>query len=107
MKNLAQMMKQAQEMQSKMAEMQEKLLELEVTGVAGGGMVSVTLNGKSEMRGIKIDPALIDPNEPEVLEDLIVAANNDAKQKVEAQVADKMKDMTGGLNLPEGFKLPF
>lgn len=107
MKNLAQMMKQAQQMQSKMAEMQEKLLELEVTGVAGGGMVSVTLNGKSEMRSIKIDPALIDPNEPEVLEDLIVAANNDAKQKVEAQVADKMKDMTGGLNLPEGFKLPF
>lgn len=107
MKNLAQMMKQAQEMQSKMAEMQEKLLELEVTGVAGGGMVSVILNGKSEMRSIKIDPALIDPNEPEVLEDLIVAANNDAKQKVEAQVADKMKDMTGGLNLPEGFKLPF
>ena len=107
MKNLAQMMKQAQQMQSKMAEMQEKLADLEVTGVAGGGMVRVTLNGKSEMRAVKIDPALIDPNDPEVLEDLIVAASNDAKQKVEAEVADKMKDMTGGLNLPEGFKLPF
>ncbi|TQV83260.1 YbaB/EbfC family nucleoid-associated protein [Denitrobaculum tricleocarpae] len=107
MKNLAQMMKQAQQMQSKMTEMQEKLVELEVTGVAGGGMVRVTLNGKSEMRSVKIDPALIDPNDPEVLEDLIVAASNDAKQKVEAEVAEKMKDMTGGLNLPEGFKLPF
>lgn len=107
MKNLAQMMKQAQQMQSKMAEMQEKLADLEITGVAGGGMVRVTLNGKSEMRSVKIDPALIDPNDPEVLEDLIVAASNDAKQKVEAEVAEKMKDMTGGLNLPEGFKLPF
>lgn len=107
MKNLAQMMKQAQQMQSKMAEMQEKLVELEVTGVAGGGMVRVVMNGKSEMRSIKIDPALIDPADAEVLEDLIVAASNDAKQKVEAEVADKMKDMTGGLNLPEGFKLPF
>ncbi len=107
MKNLAQMMKQAQQMQSKMAEMQEKLADLEITGVAGGGMVRVTLNGKSEMRSVKIDPALIDPNDAEVLEDLIVAASNDAKQKVEAEVAEKMKDMTGGLNLPEGFKLPF
>ena len=107
MKNLAQMMKQAQQMQSKMAEMQEKRVELEVAGVAGGGMVRVVMNGKSEMRSIKIDPALIDPADAEVLEDLIVAASNDAKQKVEAEVADKMKDMTGGLNLPEGFKLPF
>lgn len=107
MKNLGQMMKQAQEMQSKMTEMQDKLSEMEVTGSSGAGMIEVTLSGKSEMRGIKIDPSLIDPSDPEVLEDLIVAAFNDAKGKVEAKVSDKMSEMTGGLQLPPGFKLPF
>jgi DNA-binding YbaB/EbfC family protein len=107
MKNLGQMMKQAQEMQTKMAEMQERLAETEVTGASGGGMIQVTLNGKGEMRGVKIDPALVDPSEVAVLEDLIVAATNDAKAKVEAQVAQKMGELTGGLNLPPGFKLPF
>jgi hypothetical protein len=107
MKNLGQMMKQAQEMQTKMAEMQERLAETEVTGASGGGMIQVTLNGKGEMRGVKIDPALVDPSEVSVLEDLIVAATNDAKAKVEAQVAQKMGELTGGLNLPPGFKLPF
>jgi hypothetical protein len=107
MKNLGQMMKQAQEMQAKMAEMQERLAETEVTGASGGGMIQVTLNGKGEMRGVRIDPALVDPNEVAVLEDLIVAATNDAKAKVEAQVAQKMGELTGGLSLPPGFKLPF
>jgi len=107
MKNLGQMMKQAQEMQAKMAEMQERLAETEVTGASGGGMIQVTLNGKGEMRGVKIDPALVDPSEVAVLEDLIVAATNDAKAKVEAQVAQKMGELTGGLSLPPGFKLPF
>ncbi len=107
MKNLGQMMKQAQEMQAKMAEMQEQLAEIEVTGASGGGMIQVTLNGKGEMRRVKIDPALADPNEIAVLEDLIVAATNDAKAKVEAQVAQKMGELTGGLGLPPGFKLPF
>ncbi len=107
MKNLGQMMKQAQEMQAKMAEMQERLAEVEVTGASGGGMIQVTLNGKGEMRKVAIDPALVDPNEVEVLEDLIVAATNDAKVKVEAQVAQRMSELTGGLNLPPGFKLPF
>ena len=107
MKNLSQMMKQAQEMQSKMTEMQDKLSEMEVTGSSGAGMIEVTLSGKSDVRNIKIDPSLIDPSDPEVLEDLIVAAFNDAKSKVEARVNEKMSEMTGGLQLPPGFKLPF
>jgi len=107
MKNLGQMMKQAQAMQAKMAEMQEKLGQLEVTGQSGGGMVKATLNGKSELRRLKIDPSLVDPNDVEVLEDLVVAAVNDAKVKVEAAVAEEMKQVTGGLDLPPGLKLPF
>ncbi len=106
MKNLGQMMKQAQEMQSKMAELQERLAQTEVTGAAGGGMIQVTLNGKGEMRAIKIDATLVDPNDVGILEDLIVAATNDAKAKVEVHVAEKMRDLTGGLDLPPGFKLP-
>ena len=107
MKNLGQMMKQAQAMQAKMAEMQEKLGELEVSGQAGAGMVTATLNGKSELRGLKIDPSLVDPSDVEVLEDLIVAAVNDAKAKVEVRVAEEMQKVTGGLSLPPGMKLPF
>ena len=107
MKNLGQMMKQAQEMQSKMDEMQSKLAEMEMIGSSGAGMIEVTLSGKSVVRKIKIDPAVIDPSDPEVLEDLIVAAFNDAKLKVEAKVGDKMSEMTGGIQLPPGFKLPF
>ncbi len=107
MKNLGQLMKQAQEMQSRMQAMQEKLAELELEGAAGGGMVKVTINGKSEIRRVKIDPSLADPKEVEVLEDLIVAACNDAKAKVEARVAEEMQKLTGGLNLPPGLKLPF
>jgi hypothetical protein len=107
MKNLGQMMKQAQAMQAKMAEMQEKLGQLEVTGQSGAGMVMATLNGRSELRSLKIDPSLVDPNDVEVMEDLIVAAVNDAKAKVEARVAEEMKQVTGGLDLPPGMKLPF
>ncbi len=106
MNNLGQMMKQAQEMQAKMAELQEQLARTEVTGAAGGGMIQVTLNGKGEMRAVTIDPALVDPNEVGVLEDLIVAAANDAKAKAEAKVAEKMRELTGGLGLPPGFSLP-
>jgi len=107
MKNLGQLMKQAQEMQSKMAEMQETLGDIEVSGSAGGGMVTVRLNGKSEMRGVSIDPGLAGPDDVEVLEDLIVAAYNDAKGKVEARVQEEMSKLTGGLELPPGFKMPF
>jgi DNA-binding YbaB/EbfC family protein len=107
MKNLGNMLKQAQQMQTKMAEMQAKMSEMEVDGQSGGGMVKVTLNGKGELRKIKIDPALADRDEIEVLEDLIVAAFNDARGKVEAAMAEEMAKVTGGLQLPPGMKLPF
>jgi DNA-binding YbaB/EbfC family protein len=107
MKNLGQLMKQAQEMQAKLQQVQEKLAEATVTGSSGGGMVQVTLNGKGDMRSIRIDPALLSKDEKEVLEDLIVAACADAKGKVEAYVRDEMSKLTGGLNLPPGMSLPF
>ena len=107
MKNLGQMMRQAQEMQAKMAQVQDSLGRVEITGASGGGMVEVTLNGKGEMRGLTIDPTLMEPAEREVLEDLIVAAHNDAKAKVEAHVQEEMAKLTGGLNLPPGMNLPF
>ncbi len=107
MKNLGNLMKQAQQMQAKMAEMQEKMAETEVTGGAGGGMVSVTMNGKFDLKTIKIDPSLVDPAEVEMLEDLILAAFNDAKVKVETATQEEMSKLTGGLSLPPGFKMPF
>ena len=107
MKNIGRLMQQAQEMQARMAEMQERLADIEVSGGAGGGMVTATLNGKGELRRLKIDPSLAEPAEVEVLEDLIVAAVNDAKAKVEAHVAEEMQKITGGLDLPPGMKLPF
>jgi nucleoid-associated protein EbfC len=107
MKNLGNMLKEAQKLQTRMAEMQQQLAEAEMTGMAGGGMVNVTLNGKGEMRRIKIDPSLADPNEMEILEDLVVAACNDAKAKIEAHLQEEMGKLTGGLPLPPGFKLPF
>lgn len=107
MKDLGGLMKQAQEMQAKMEAMQKELDEAEISGTAGGGMVTVTLNGKNEMRGLKIDPSLASPDDVEILEDLIVAAFNDAKAKVEQHVQEEMQKITGGLQLPPGFKLPF
>lgn len=107
MKNLGAMMKQAQAMQGKIAEMQEKMADIEIEGQAGAGMITVTLNGKGEMKRIAIDPSLIDADEPTLLEDLIVAAHNDAKGRVEVRMAEEMQELTGGLPLPPGFKLPF
>jgi nucleoid-associated protein EbfC len=107
MKNLGNMLKEAQKLQTRMAEMQQQLAEAEMTGTAGGGMVNVTLNGKGEMRRIKIDPSLADPNEMEILEDLVVAAYNDAKAKIDAHLQEEMGKLTGGLPMPPGFKLPF
>ncbi len=107
MKNLGQLMKQAQEMQEKMGSFQESLSELNVAGTAGAGIVTVSLNGKGEMRSLKIDPNLIDPSELEILEDLIVAAHNDAKTKLEQTIQEKTSEMMGGLQLPPGIKLPF
>lgn len=107
MKNLGQMMKQAQAMQTKLAEMQAELETHEITGQSGGGMVTATLNGKGQVRRVKIDPKLVDPNDVGMLEDLVVAAINDARAKVDAHAAEEMAKLTGGLQLPGGFKLPF
>ena len=106
MKNLGAMMKQAQQMQSKMAEMQEQLAATEMTGSSGAGMVSVTLNGKAEARAVKIDRAAMG-DDNEMLEDLIVAAINDAKAKVDAHAKEKMSELTGGIELPPSMQLPF
>jgi len=107
MKNLGNLMKQASQMQAKMAEMQAKMEQTEVSGAAGGGMVQITINGKGEMRKLKLDPSVVTPDDVEVLEDLIVAAFNDAKGKAEAAMQGEMQKLTGGLNLPAGMKLPF
>lgn len=107
MTKLGEMMKQAQEMQAKMAEIQKTLESHEVTGSSGAGMVQVTVNGRGEARRVKIDPKLADPAEVEMLEDLIVAAVNDAKAKVDAYIAEEMAKVAGGLGLPPGLSLPF
>ena len=107
MKNLGALMKQAQEMQTKMAEIQAQLETVEMTGIAGGGMVQLTLNGKGDLKKIKIDKSVLDPNDREVVEDLIVAAFHDARQKVQAHTETEMHKLTGGLSLPGGMKLPF
>ena len=103
--DLMKMMKQAQEIQGRMQRMQEDLAALEVEGQSGGGLVKVKLNGKLEARGVKIDPSLIKPEEGEILEDLILAAFQDAKTKAEALAQAKMQEITGGLALPPGLKL--
>ena len=107
MNNFGDMIKQAQEMQKKMKELQEGLANLEVEGSSGGGLVRITVTGKGEVKKIKIDPSLMKPEESEILEDLIVAAFNEAKKKSEEASAEEMKKLTGGLNLPPGFKMPF
>ncbi len=107
MKNLAGLMKQASQMQSKMAEMQAKLEALEIEGSSGAGMVQVTLSGKGDLKRVKLDPKLLDPAEAEMVEDLLVAAHADARRKLEAQTAEEMEKVTGGMSLPGGLKLPF
>jgi DNA-binding YbaB/EbfC family protein len=105
MKDFMKMMKQAQELQGRMQQLQEELAELQVEGQSGAGLVKVTLNGKMEARAVKIDPSLIKPDDAEMLEDLILAAFQDAKGKVEAALQAKMQEVTGGLPLPPGLKL--
>jgi nucleoid-associated protein EbfC len=107
MKNFGQLMKQAQAMQEKMAEMQQQLEAFEAIGSAGGGLVQATLSGKGDLKRLKIDKSLADPQEIEVLEDLVVAAFNDARAKVNAHSEEEMRKLTGGLDLPGGLKLPF
>lgn len=107
MKDLMGMMKKAQELQSKMAEFQQNLGSLVVEGRSGGGLVTVTLNGKGDLKGLKIDPSLFKEDDVEILEDLLVAAHADAKARAEAEASAKMQEMTAGLELPPGMKLPF
>jgi DNA-binding YbaB/EbfC family protein len=99
------LMKQAAELKSKMEAMQAELEAAEVDGISGGGLVAVKLNGKGEMRGVRIDDSLLKPSEKEIVEDLLVAAHADARRKVEALMQDKMKSVAGGLPLPPGMKL--
>ncbi|MGI9409449.1 MAG: YbaB/EbfC family nucleoid-associated protein [Hyphomicrobiaceae bacterium] len=105
MKDLMGMMKQVQEMQAKMQQLQQELADMEITGQSGAGMVTVTLNGKGEIRALKIDPSLMKPDETEIVEDLIIAATQDAKAKVDTSSQEKMQQLTGGLALPPGLKL--
>ncbi|WP_442580393.1 YbaB/EbfC family nucleoid-associated protein [Mesorhizobium sp. ASY16-5R] len=107
MKDLLGLMGKAKEMQAKFQAMQDEIAGIEASGQSGGGLVSVTLTGKFDMKSLKIDPSLFKEDEVEILEDLILAAHNDAKAKVEAVMKDKTSALTAGLPLPPGFKLPF
>ena len=99
------MMKQAAELQSKMKALQDELDHIEVEGLSGGGLVSVRMTAKMDVKAIKIDASLMKPDEHEVVEDLVVAALGDAKRKAEAAMQEKMATLTGGLKLPPGFGL--
>ncbi len=107
MKNLADIMKQAGQMQAKMADMQARLEQLVVEGQSGGGLVKVKMSGKGVVSGLDIDASLMKADEKEILEDLIMAALADAKGKADSAAAEQMKELTGGLPLPPGMKLPF
>jgi hypothetical protein len=107
MLNMGKMMKQAQQMQESMKDMQGELEKMEVTGVSGGGMVKVTLTGKGMAKSCVIDPSLVGEGDADMLEDLIVAAINDARTKVDKLSSEKMSELTGGLQLPPGMQLPF
>ena len=107
MKDLMGLMKQAQAMQTRMQEAQAEMERIEVEGQSGGGMVRVTLTVKGAMKGVSIDASLMTPGEGEILEDLIMAAHEDARKKAEQVMEEKMKEITAGLPLPPGMKLPF
>ncbi|RYE86093.1 MAG: YbaB/EbfC family nucleoid-associated protein [Hyphomicrobiales bacterium] len=107
MKDIMGMMKGIGEMKAKMEAAQAEIGNLVVEGKAGGGLVTVTLSGKGDLRGVKIDPSLFRDDDVEVLEDLLIAAHADAKGKAEAEVAQRMQEVTAGLPLPPGMKLPF
>ncbi|MDX2259753.1 MAG: YbaB/EbfC family nucleoid-associated protein [Hyphomicrobiaceae bacterium] len=105
MRDLMGMMGKVKEMQARMVQVQEELAAMEIEGRAGGGLVRVVLTGKGDMKRVAIDPSLMKPDETEILEDLILAAGQDAKSKVEAAMQEKMASVTGGLPLPPGMKL--
>lgn len=107
MKDIMGLMKQAKQMQSKMAKMQEQIGQIEVEGSAGADMVKVTLSGKGELKGVFIDPSLLKEGEAEMIEDLLIAAHAQAKDRAETALAEKTSEITSGLSLPPGMKLPF
>ncbi len=107
MRDIMGMMGKVKEMQAKMEQMQADIAALDIEGKSGGGLVSVRLNGKGDMLGLKIDPSLFKEDDVEILEDLIIAAHQDAKGKAEAMAAEKTKELTAGLPIPPGMKLPF
>ena len=107
MRNMAGMMKKVQEMQSRMEALQQEMAATEFSAAVGGGAVQVTVTGKGEMRGVKIDPAAVDPADIGMLEDMIRLAANNARAEADAAMAAKMKDITGGMPLPPGMSLPF
>jgi DNA-binding YbaB/EbfC family protein len=107
MADLMGMMKQAAQLQAKMQELQAELERIEVEGTAGGGLVTLSLSAKGDLKAVKIDDSLLKPSEKEIIEDLLVAAHADARRKAESLVQDRMKCLTGGLPLPPGMKLPF
>lgn len=107
MKDIMGLMSKAKEMQAKMQEMQEGMAEIEAKGSAGAGMVTVIISGKFDLRSVNIDPTLVKDGEGEMIEDLIIAAHADAKDKVERMVQEKTQELTAGLQLPPGMKLPF
>ena len=105
--DIAGLMKKAQAVQAEMEKVKSKLDEVEVTGVAGGGMVAVTLNGKNQAKKVEIEPSAINPDEKEMLEDLLVAAINDARDKVEGKIQEEMTKISSSLGLPPSVGLPF
>jgi hypothetical protein len=107
MKDLLGLMGKAKEMQAKFQAMQDEIATMEATGQAGGGMVRVTLTGKFDMKKLDIDPSLFREDDVEILEDLIIAAHNDARSKVEQAMQEKTRELTAGLPIPPGMKLPF
>ena len=106
MEGLGDLMKKAQEMQANMQKMQEEMASAEVQGQSGAGLVSVTMTGRHDVRKVSIDDSLLSEDK-EILEDLLAAAVNDAVRKVEANTKDKMSSLTGGMQMPPGFKMPF
>jgi len=107
MMDIAGLMKKAQAVQAEMEKVKSKLDEVEVTGISGGGMVAVTLNGKNQAKKVVIEASAINPDEKEMLEDLLVAAINDARDKVEGKMQEEMAKMSSSLGLPPGMGLPF
>ena len=105
--NFNNMMKQAQDLQKKMAEAQKNVESLEAEGTYGGGLIKIIIDGKNNVKSVKIDDSLISKEDVEILEDLILAAFNDGKEKIQKKISDEMSSITGGLQLPPGFKMPF